>query len=105
MQKMPEWRTVGTVVRAEAINEQIIVTIALDKDDVGLAAAEVNSDATIGDFRLGGPLGVQVAPRFNGHQIRGYVEIVVYGDGWTRGVAEANASRFVDQLFRVPRRA
>jgi len=63
------WRTVGTVVKSVAVNEQIVITIALDCDNQGLNAHEVNRDAAIGDFRLGDPLGVEVAPQFHGHQI------------------------------------
>lgn len=102
MQRTTEWRTVGTVVKSEAENGQIVVTIALDQGADGLHAHEVNREAAIGDFRLGDPLGVEVAPRVKGHQIRGYVEIVVYGEPWVPGVAEANAAQFRNQPFKVP---
>jgi hypothetical protein len=101
MQRTTEWRTVGTVVESDAVNGQIVVMIALDQGDDGLHAHEVNREAAIGDFRLGDPLGVEVAPRFKGHQIRGYVQIVVHG-AWAPGVAEANAARFRNQPFKVP---
>lgn len=97
----PGWRTVGTVVQSVAEKGRVILTIALDQDDVGLDAHEVNGDAIVGDYTLGSVLARHVAPRFNGKQIHGYVQVTVWADNWAPGVAEATAPQFANQPFKV----